>query len=1162
MTPKRTFGWKAGLLALLVALVVVEPVVAQDVFFTQSGGRGLQNAKSNARISKVETDVGVIQDDLKTIQPFARREIPSCDSTGAKLLWRRDNWSCDDETDPTVQPFAKKALPSCGAGQILAASGSDFSCANSGFLSAESDPTVQGFAKAALPSCSSGSVLSAVNGALKCVSDNAGLTAETDPLVHDFARTTTATIENCDSGEVLKMTNDRLECVADQGITAETDPRVQAFARNDTTGATLTACTSGQVVVSELSGSNVVLKCKDGGTALASVLSAQTLAGLADVVMSGPASDDVLRFNGTKWENSSDKIGTTTDTKWCYFSSNNIVCDRNVPAPMPAAACTASEIISWDGTSWSCVAISSAVGGALALDDLNDVSITTPISGQGLTYTGSGWENGYDTRVAQGNSDVRVVDGGTGAVQTVVDNGAVMTAFANMVGINTTSPNASLDVVGLVSATAFNTSGYVNAALVQGAVVSASQIHTSGTVVGGELRSVSDTYVGQDLYVSRNLYVSGSQSIDGVMFANGGVSASGVISATRFAGDGSGLTGVVASSVDKVISGTTRIDLMENGNIRFTTAGVERAVLTSTGRLDVNGDVSATNISAMMFDATRNGTVSATYGYFGNVSSSSYSGNGSGLTGVTANAMSWFGLTNVPNPVTYISDSALTAAEVTQLENIGTSVLPASVWGNLAYLNQSVSTTSAPTFAGLTLNGDVTALGRYMNLQSGGLISATTGNFGTISATDVHIMGNLYVSGSQNIDGVLFANGGVQATGAVTGPLVSVTTVNAQYASFTTLHAGNLSGDLSWYSLTNVPAQVQEVSDSGAISMVGISATNISVTAALTANTLTAPNGTINSLSSNAIGANIVSSSNISATYVDATRNGTVSATYGYFGNVSSSSYSGNGSGLTGVTASSVAWNNVTAKPASIVSLSTGLTVGLAVNDVVYFDGTDYQTTSATTLLGLGTMAYQNSNAVAIMGGSINTASLLSGTQIYGYYASFTTASIGGLGVGNINASGLIATARVSATNDINTYYLSATTAFLGNVTSGLVSSTAVNGYYASFTTAGVGGLTASGIVTASTFEGDGSRLTGITLGSGAITAAGNSGELQIKANDATLGASSTLVWQSGLYAEPNLKVVGTIQVAGTDDAEACVAGKFGTIRMNPTTGAMEVCRQ
>ena len=642
-------------LVLIAGAVAVPPAVSQDIFFTQSGGRGLQNAKTNARLTKAEANIEANTTELQRIQPFAREPIPSCSGDGAKLRWTGSSWSCDEETDPTVQDFAKKALPTCSGGQVLGVVGGEFGCSDPGFVTNEADPTVQAFAKEPLPICGAGSVLSVgAGGGLTCVADNAGLTAETDPFVHDFANNSKATISNCDSGKVLTMLGGRLSCVPDVvGITAETDPKVQDFARNDVSGTTLSACAADEVVVAVNNGGTVVLECQDAGTAVGGVISALKLEDLDDTNISGPANDEVLRYDGSNWVNSNDKIGATTNNRWCYFAASEIVCDRDVPAPMPGSTCNASEVITWNGTAWSCVNAASVVGAALALDDLNDVSITAPTVGQGLTYDGSGWVNGYDHRILSGDTDVRVADGGSGYAQIVVDGIGLLTAMGGQVGIRTNAPGAELGVVGLVSATNVTVTGYLNGQRLQvGSYVSAGSVHSSGTILGQELRSVSDTRVGRDLYVAGNLYVSGSQAFDGVTFANGGVSATGVVTATAFYGDGSGLTGV--GQGDRITSGTSGVLASENTSVSVATAGSARMVVGSGGNvgintmyptteLEVDGTISATNLrlsgdlfvsGSQSIDGVvfANGGVSAS----GVVTATAFYGDGSGLTGLDA----------------------------------------------------------------------------------------------------------------------------------------------------------------------------------------------------------------------------------------------------------------------------------------------------------------------------------------------------------------------------------------------------------------------------------------------------------------------------------------------------------------------------------------------
>ncbi|MCP5405406.1 MAG: tail fiber domain-containing protein [Pseudomonadaceae bacterium] len=91
-----------------------------------------------------------------------------------------------------------------------------------------------------------------------------------------------------------------------------------------------------------------------------------------------------------------------------------------------------------------------------------------------------------------------------------------------------------------------------------------------------------------------------------------------------------------------------------------------------------------------------------------------------------------------------------------------------------------------------------------------------------------------------------------------------------------------------------------------------------------------------------------------------------------------------NGSAWTAFAAGgSTAWGSLTGVPAAITSLSS--VAPSAVNDIIYFDGTDYQTASATTLLGLGpTDRISSSNSQAMV------------RTFDGGTVSFTTGGVGG----------------------------------------------------------------------------------------------------------------------------------------------------------------------
>ncbi len=375
--------WLVLALPLLTGLLMPVAAEAQEQFYTQSGGRGLQNAKTNARLSKVEGDVDVLNTEMAKVQPHAKAQLGSCPDAGDKLRYTGTNWVCDRETDPTVQGFAKKALPTCSGGSILGVSGGEFSCVQSGFVSNETDPTVQGFAKSPLPSCGSEQVLSASGDSLTCIADQKGITREQDPLVHNFARTdTNPALPNCATNEMLTMVGGNLLCRVDSvGITQEVDPFTAAFARTDITGYSLAACGSGEILRSVTQDANVVLKCEPAGDALDGALA---LDDLSDVNTSAQTSGTVLIYNGTEWVAGNELDPTVPD--WAKTTLNT---------------CTAGQVLTYDGTNLVCVNDAGGTADPLTFAGLSDVDVTGVLNGQFVKYDGTKWVPGTVQQFAQ-----------------------------------------------------------------------------------------------------------------------------------------------------------------------------------------------------------------------------------------------------------------------------------------------------------------------------------------------------------------------------------------------------------------------------------------------------------------------------------------------------------------------------------------------------------------------------------------------------------------------------------------------------------------------------------------------------------------------------------------------------------------------------------------
>ena len=745
---------------MLLGLMVVAgpwasvPVLAQvqEQFTTQSGGRGVVNARTNARLSKTELELEAAKAELAKIKPHAKEEILLCLEEGNKLRWDGKAWTCSEEIDPTVQQWAKSALPTCTDGRMLSVVGGTFGCSTASFVTVENDPTVQAFAKEALPVCSPEQMLSAgADGRLSCSNDEQGLSRETDPTVSDFARTTSA-VPSCSASEVLTMTGARLSCKPDQlGLSVESDPLVQDFARNDIAGYSLTSCPTGEMVNAVTQSGKTVLRCENVGGAISETLllndlfdvdtAGQTvsdtlvfdgtqwrpqpqlgssgnplfLSQMGDVTIATALSDQVLRFDGTRWVNSDDKLGTLTDTNWCRVDGAEVVCDL---APPPN--CTNTQILSWDfgNEAWVCEDAASKIGGALTLNDLSDVTVTAVTTGQVLRFDGTGWVNQTLERVLMDDSQVLVSDTGANGTITLATDGQsrVLVDQNGRVGIGV-QPSAPyyLDVSGTT--------------------------RLAGGLVTADMLAANAVFTG-NVTVSGNLNVSGSQSLDGVLFANGGIQMPGMLS---------------SNAVSSTYLSTTLADIR---TLRVTT------------RMD------APNVSATALDLTGGLRVSGT----------------SRVQNLVVNG-------NLLVSGSQTIDGVLFA-------NGGISMTGTVTSGNISVTNLSATVADIRTLR-VTTRMDAPNVSVSTNVSVAGSLSAGSAGFGPMAATNVSVSaldvtgglrvsgtsrvqnlvvnGNLLVSGSQTIDGVLFANGGVSATGIITA-----TTFAGSGAGLTNLPASGI----------------------------------------------------------------------------------------------------------------------------------------------------------------------------------------------------------------------------------------------------------------------------------------------------------------------------------------------------------------------------------
>jgi len=153
---------------------------------------------------------------------------------------------------------------------------------------------------------------------------------------------------------------------------------------NDLSDVTITTATNGQVL------------SYNGSAWVNSAASSGSLAGLSDTTITAPATGEVLKYNGSAWVDASvaysEVTGTptnvstfTNDSGYLTAITGESIDDlSDVTITTPANG----QVLSYNGSAW---VNSASAGGASALDDLTDVTITAAATGEVLRYNGSAW---------------------------------------------------------------------------------------------------------------------------------------------------------------------------------------------------------------------------------------------------------------------------------------------------------------------------------------------------------------------------------------------------------------------------------------------------------------------------------------------------------------------------------------------------------------------------------------------------------------------------------------------------------------------------------------------------------------------------------------------------------------------------------------------------
>ncbi|MEC9292103.1 MAG: hypothetical protein VX730_06865, partial [Pseudomonadota bacterium] len=392
-------------------MLLVAPMVhSQATFNVQSSGRGLENAKMGARMQQLHDSQ---QATIDLLQPQSFSVLPDCDALGEKINWNAgtNSFTCIQEDDPTVYGFAKDPLPTCAGTEFLQGDGTDLSCvdATSVVTGSEIDPTVTDFAKDPLPTCGANEALKGNGTSLTCVAIS-GAGVESDPTVYSFAQ---SPLPTCGVGQVLRADGTSLSCVTDtDGGFTESDPLTMTFAKG-----TLPVCAADEVL-SNTDGLGQAFACVDAATAAA---------GAADDLGSHVATQ-ALDMATYAINNVADPTGAQDAATKAYVDAEVAAGVASVSETDPTVEafaknnlpnCTASQLLSGNGTALSCVDAATAAAGAA--DDMGDHVADQNIQLGSYYLSGDGDNEGVQV---SGSGAVSILKNGAATGLDVQTNGA------------------------------------------------------------------------------------------------------------------------------------------------------------------------------------------------------------------------------------------------------------------------------------------------------------------------------------------------------------------------------------------------------------------------------------------------------------------------------------------------------------------------------------------------------------------------------------------------------------------------------------------------------------------------------------------------------------------------------------------------------------------
>jgi len=681
-------------------------------------------------------------------------------------------------------------LASCGGGEVLIADGSTLKCisldsiasgtlilndlsdVNAALPAAQdilyfngtnwaSGQIVEGFAKEPIDNttsgkCQLGEVLTFDGTQLTCVADIGG---PSDALIledmADVSGTADATATN-----ILYFDGQYWKADAERDLTVSDWAKI-ANPINSLVGG---QCDVGHILT--YNGTSLECVIDAGGAA-----SPFALSDLSDVSVTAPSTSQVLSYNGSTWVNQSE-----TDP--------NVQAFARTSNPLPT--CPADNILTSDGTSLSCVADAGSGADGLVFNDLSDVSITAPVNHDLVVYNGTGFVNkgsavcgagevlSYDgtsfscvniadsglwtdttdyivrdgfriykpgTTLSIAAGEVRMIDTDKNAMrfgtsdfgvgegnvgQNSIAFGALTVAsgdgsaafgkgYTRAIGDQSVALGRTAHAIGTKSVAIGSGSGWANANLSSPDNQVTTRAEGADSLAIGQawaqggrslamgVGSNTQSSASYAYAIGRRNVISGVDSYTfGRNLTVGGQNSMALGYGIQVDGDNSAGIGVGDDASGTVVTDPNTMAIMG------ATGGVGIGTVSPNAALDVSGSLIISN-GGEVCDATTEGGVRYNAGNLEIC-------NGTAWGNISAGSVDWYGLTGVPTGVVNISNTALDVAELQQLQNISDTTISAAQFAYLGAMDQGVASTDSVTFA------DITAT----NINASGTVSATT----------------------------------------------------------------------------------------------------------------------------------------------------------------------------------------------------------------------------------------------------------------------------------------------------------------------------------------------------------------------------------------------------------------------------------------------------